>query len=229
MSYNPEYHRRWRAANREKCREYTRKHHEKKYTQDPEARAVRAKKIAEQRAADPEPTRAADRKYYYAHREQRLAAHAVWVENNKEHVQAKNKEWQEANVEHLKSYKKARYDADDPVERKRKLGEWVAANPEKVKEHNRRRNHNRRQCLLGLSSDGVTSKQWQEILEVFSHSCAYCLCQATAIDHLTPIFLGGKDEPDNVVPACKRCNSSKGKKPLLQWLLKCRIAQEALR
>lgn len=40
--------------------------------------------------------------------------------------------------------------------------------------------------------------------------CAYCGCEVTVkemqIDHLEPFFNGGKDDIDNLLPACRQCN-----------------------
>lgn len=50
---------------------------------------------------------------------------------------------------------------------------------------------------------------------------ACCYCGSTAglsLDHLIPRFRGGEDEGDNLVWACRSCNSSKGKADLLQWM-----------
>lgn len=48
--------------------------------------------------------------------------------------------------------------------------------------------------------------------------CAYCgSSQSLTIDHVFPRARGGADDPDNAVWACRSCNSSKGKKDLLDW------------
>ena len=39
--------------------------------------------------------------------------------------------------------------------------------------------------------------------------CVYCGVPATSIDHVVPRSRGGKHEWDNVVAACRRCNSQK--------------------
>lgn len=46
-------------------------------------------------------------------------------------------------------------------------------------------------------------------------SCAYCGDRATDRDHVWPRARGGTDAPNNIVWACKRCNSSKGSRSLL--------------
>ncbi len=50
--------------------------------------------------------------------------------------------------------------------------------------------------------------------------CSYCgATEKLALDHIFPKKLGGKDVGDNLVYACKSCNSSKGKKDLMEWMV----------
>lgn len=44
-------------------------------------------------------------------------------------------------------------------------------------------------------------------------NCNYCGSKTKlAIDHIFPKKLGGKDDAENLIVACRDCNSSKGKK-----------------
>jgi hypothetical protein len=48
--------------------------------------------------------------------------------------------------------------------------------------------------------------------------CVYCgTSDRLSLDHLVPVSLGGSDSPENIVYACRRCNSSKGGQDLLAW------------
>ena len=49
--------------------------------------------------------------------------------------------------------------------------------------------------------------------------CAYCGATDVPLelDHIHPRSRGGADSPDNLTPACKRCNTSKGAKTLDEW------------
>jgi hypothetical protein len=38
------------------------------------------------------------------------------------------------------------------------------------------------------------------------------------LDHIFPQKVGEKDDPENLVYACRICNSSKGKKDLMEWM-----------
>ena len=53
----------------------------------------------------------------------------------------------------------------------------------------------------------------------FDHCCAYCgdLPIFLTIDHVIPRSQGGTNEPNNLLPACKNCNESKGSKSLSTW------------
>ena len=47
--------------------------------------------------------------------------------------------------------------------------------------------------------------------------CMYCAGTAESMDHLIPRLRGGPDSADNLIPACRRCNSSKGGRDVLLW------------
>ena len=48
--------------------------------------------------------------------------------------------------------------------------------------------------------------------------CAYCGDPAAnSTDHLIPRLRGGPEDADNHVPACRRCNASKGSKDVFEW------------
>lgn len=50
------------------------------------------------------------------------------------------------------------------------------------------------------------------------NQCIYCgATEQLSWDHLLPRSRGGPDTPDNVVMACRTCNSAKGDKGLYEW------------
>lgn len=52
-------------------------------------------------------------------------------------------------------------------------------------------------------------------------NCCYCGSpHELSIDHLVPRYTGGGDSGENLVYACKSCNSSKNKSDLLVWYMK---------
>lgn len=59
----------------------------------------------------------------------------------------------------------------------------------------------------------VSKRLRYEILRRDNHACRYCGAEAPdvklTVDHVTPVALGGSDEPTNLVTACAPCNSGK--------------------
>lgn len=50
-------------------------------------------------------------------------------------------------------------------------------------------------------------------------ACVYCGAPSTlSLDHLLPRVRGGRDEADNLVWACRTCNSSKSGRDMLEWM-----------
>lgn len=77
--------------------------------------------------------------------------------------------------------------------------------------------HARRSLLHG----SVSYEQWQQCLDYFEHSCAYCgTCGKLTVDHIIPISRFGVNRVYNVVPACSSCNSSKSAHDILDWFPK---------
>jgi len=62
---------------------------------------------------------------------------------------------------------------------------------------------------LGLSSNGYT-KHSDTVMLRDGHACVYCeSTENLCIDHAYPVALGGNDDVENLVCACKACNSGK--------------------
>jgi hypothetical protein len=54
-----------------------------------------------------------------------------------------------------------------------------------------------------------------------ARGCSYCGCSdkhSLTLDHIIPRIEGGLDEGDNLIVACRSCNSSKQGKDMLQWM-----------
>ncbi len=133
--------------------------------------------------------------------------------------------WQEAHPEEYKESQK-RSKAKNPkrVQAVHKI--WCKKNPDKIRLYNQKAKH-RRRMLLENQPD-VDMIKWKETLVLFDYKCLYCRSEARTLDHVIPVTRGGTNHHTNCVPACKRCNSSKGNKDLGHWLRVARIAKEAL-
>ncbi len=60
---------------------------------------------------------------------------------------------------------------------------------------------------------------WRDsIKESWNHQCAYCRSTHNlTLDHVNPKTKGGHNTTNNVVPACRSCNQSKGSNHWLSW------------
>lgn len=64
----------------------------------------------------------------------------------------------------------------------------------------------------------LTQAEWEEIKVSFNNECAYCGRKLPLErDHIIPLTKGGAFAKENIVPACKSCNSSKGNRDLIAW------------
>ena len=67
-------------------------------------------------------------------------------------------------------------------------------------------------------------QEWKEVVIFFGGECAYCgrtlhKGERFTRDHLIPVSEGGLTTPDNIVPACSSCNSSKGAREWRGWFM----------
>jgi hypothetical protein len=71
-----------------------------------------------------------------------------------------------------------------------------------------------------------------EVLRRDDHHCRYCGASADdnplTIDHVTPVALGGSDDPSNLVAACKDCNAGKTSTSPDEHIV-AQVADDALR
>ncbi len=164
-------------------------------------------------AAEPEKHRAYASDYAKANPQQRRDTWNRWYEKNKDHRDEYAAAYRAAN----RGYWEERYQL--MKDHQRELARlWRKNNPETAKGTATRR----RARLKDGRSPGVTLPEWLDVLAANGHKCAYCGGNKNGKrlerDHVLPLFLGGLDEPSNVVPACRSCNASKGGKPLQEWL-----------
>ena len=70
-------------------------------------------------------------------------------------------------------------------------------------------NHKRRQAKR---SGTATADDMARIMKQANGKCYYCGVKSKSLsfDHVVPLAKGGNHDPDNLVMACKSCNSSKG-------------------
>jgi len=73
----------------------------------------------------------------------------------------------------------------------------------------KRRDYARRRAAI-VPSRPVTAEDWLEIVRQHKSRCHYCgKRKALTLDHVIPLSKGGLHVKENIVPACKSCNSKK--------------------
>lgn len=68
-----------------------------------------------------------------------------------------------------------------------------------------------------------TLQDWRDVMVHFKGACAYCGVVPTRSkklqrDHIVAVNCGGTTIRKNIAPACQSCNSSKGDKPVMEWM-----------
>lgn len=68
-----------------------------------------------------------------------------------------------------------------------------------------------------LSQVQVFQVSRAEVRSMQKQRCFYCGEAGGTIDHVIPLSRGGSHAIGNLVPACRTCNLSKGKKLIVEW------------
>lgn len=80
----------------------------------------------------------------------------------------------------------------------------------------------RAKLFKGLIEDSMNVRTIfdDEKIKLLSGSkCSYCgSTDNLALDHIFSKKMGGTDSGDNLIYACRSCNSSKGKKDMMEWM-----------
>lgn len=150
---------------------------------------------------------------------ERDAAHKQkWNENNPEKLEEKRKRYYAENREWYLEYSRNHHKAnrDKKIEQTRA---WQKANPDR-----KRAAYNRYYAKKRGLDNSFTPEEWQTCLEHFNFCCAYCGAQRgfwnpMCMEHFIPVSSSGGFTKENIVPACKSCNSQKHDKPADEFLI----------
>lgn len=87
------------------------------------------------------------------------------------------------------------------------------------------RNANRKRRALLTGSDGhFTDEEFRLLCEAYESRCIYCKQKLPLVpDHAIPLSKGGSNSIENIVPACKSCNSKKGTKTYDEYMESIRL------
>lgn len=73
----------------------------------------------------------------------------------------------------------------------------------------------RERNVPGLTRHEINTLRLQWISQ--NQGCSYCGKLCETVDHIVPLNRGGDNQRDNLTPACRSCNSSKGDRLLSEW------------
>lgn len=100
---------------------------------------------------------------------------------------------------------------------------WREANRERYREALRRFARLNPDKVRGYSGARAAVPFTEEALDyadlIERDPCVYCGAPSESIDHIDPVAVGGDSDWNNLAPACLTCNSSKGAKSLLRFLM----------
>lgn len=148
-----------------------------------------------------------------------------WTDERRAKRNAYSRAWRKRNPERVKALNRAAY-LTDPERYAMGRDRWRTENPELfalqvVNAQARRRARKRANGVFCF-----TVRDWRRLCLRYDGRCAYCLeSSVLTMDHVVPIVRGGRHSIGNIVPACDRCNKSKGALLLVEW--RCRGAMEA--
>ena len=86
----------------------------------------------------------------------------------------------------------------------------------------------RRKRRLDRVDNDLSEEQWRALKEAWG-GCAYCGATATALqrDCVLALSRGGRYTIENVVPACRSCNTSKCNEEVTTWMRRKRLDERA--
>jgi len=80
-----------------------------------------------------------------------------------------------------------------------------------------REQHHSRRAREVHAPGQASVEQIQARIDFYGRCCAYCENPYECVDHVIPLSRGGSNWPANLRPACRHCNSSKGRRTLFEW------------
>lgn len=213
-----EYKKQHYQKNQDKLLEYQKQYYEKN--------AEERKKYAKQyRQENKEKVYEVKREWYERNKEKVLESQKQYRNENKEKIAKRKKKYAEENKEHIAKYQK-RY----RIKNKEKLAKYIKEYGKKYYKENPHVQNIFRQKRIAMKHRlpcTLTPKQWTSIKEDFNNQCAYCgmteeehlkeFGEQLHQEHFIPLSEGGEYTHNNIIPACRSCNSSKNNSDFFEW------------
>lgn len=201
------YHKcsRSKSGRQSSCKSCKAKYHQKRYANNKEHINKVNKKWRDKNKEYFSKWKEENKEYYSAYKK---SYHKKHRERNLEYF----RNWRKENHEYLLEYDRKRY-KQNKKEHLRRSRRYQLENKDKIKAYNQKRRNTKRNLPATL-----TSEQWVTIKRTFNYGCAYCgRKDPLSQEHFIPLNSGGEYTHDNIIPACKSCNSSKQDKSFFEW------------
>lgn len=167
------------------------------------------------------------KEYYENNKKEISRCAALYYEKNRDEIKLRVKAYRERNPGKIKAHRELRkkeksvYNKIYRSENKDKVNacqkSWLARN----KERGLSRTRKWRARLYNAPGGGWIPDEEVRLKKDYCNRCAYCGRELPlSMDHVVPLSRGGSNIIENIVPACKSCNSSKKNTPLLIWMHK---------
>lgn len=135
------------------------------------------------------------------------------------------KNWYKDNKDKKSEYHKRWYN-QNKRERAKYYKNWAKENRE-ISNENKRLWSQKRKAIKKHLPATLTEEQWKQIKQDFDHQCAYCgmseeehlkkFNETLHQEHFIPLSESGEYTHNNIIPACKSCNSSKNNSDFFEW------------
>lgn len=83
--------------------------------------------------------------------------------------------------------------------------------------------NNTRHRVADMYEPVLSISEWRAVMVLFKGECAYCghvpskRGERLTKDHIVAVSKGGNSSRANIVPACEKCNCSKGNRDINDW------------
>ena len=147
------------------------------------------------------------RRYYHKNIERRRKDAREWAANHRDQHRETARNWNKNNAarhkDNLYEWRDKNRERLNAISKKYRLSPLgrIAFGAASV----------RRRSKLKTTACSLTLSEWETILVEWKNSCAYCHRANLELtkDHVIPLAKGGHHIKENVVPACRSCNSRK--------------------
>ena len=155
----------------------------------------------------------------YKDPERQRAYAREWLKRNPQKARDAVRRWNKSHPEQRRAAKRLYY-ARHREQHKAIMAAYHKAHPEVL-----RAKGNAYRARARAAEGQFTSAEWLALVTRYDGKCAYRgEAGPLQVDHRTPLSRGGANSIDNILPACRKCNTEKGQ--LTEAEFRARLAAE---